>query len=161
MDQGKNTLPTILGGLVIGAIFLGGGVALINNNDSSTTNINNPEVIGETTSANPPEETSDAVLVYNNGEYTAKGSYTSPAGDEEVEVILNVENNTVTAVTVNTLATNPVSVKLQNAFSEGVSDVIVGKTLDEVEYPRVVNGSSLTGEGFINAVEEIKTQALI
>ncbi len=168
-ENQSNSIPVIVGGLVIEAIVLGGSFALINNgqeaansNVQTETEDTSSNVIGETTTSNPPEETELGLeLVYNNGEYTAVGTYTSPAGSEEVEVKLNIENDTITAVDVMPKATNPVSVKLQNAFKDEISNVIVGKNINEVEYPGNVNGSSLTGYGFIEAVEQIKANALI
>lgn len=117
----------------------------------------------EDTTEAPPNDpaTSGLVLIYENGTYSANGNYTSPAGQEEVSVNLTVENDVVTAVTVTPMATNPGSVKNQTAFSEGISDVIVGKSLAEISDPGVVNGSSLTGDGFAMAVEQIRVDALI
>jgi uncharacterized protein with FMN-binding domain len=95
---------------------------------------------------------------YKNGVYAAKGSYSSPAGGETVDVMLTIVGDKVTNATFKGNATNPASVNWQNKFSQGFNDVVVGKSVDEISLT-VVNGSSLTPKGFMDALVKIKTQA--
>lgn len=96
---------------------------------------------------------------YKDGTYTAIGGYISPAGEETVEITLVVKNDVVISGTSVTKATNPVSVKLQNLFKDGFNEVVAGKSIDELSLT-VVNGSSLTPKGFMDALMKIKEQAI-
>lgn len=97
---------------------------------------------------------------YEDGEYTSRGVYISPAGEEEIEVSLTIEDGTVIAAEFEGFATNPGSVKWQGEFGEGFEAAVVGKSIDELNLT-VVNGSSLTPEGFKDALENIKEEARI
>jgi uncharacterized protein with FMN-binding domain len=96
--------------------------------------------------------------VYKDGTYAAKGNYNSPAGLETVDVSLTLKDDTVTNATVSGEATNPKSKVMQGNFVDGFKEFVVGKSLDDVAVD-VVNGSSLTGKGFMDAVAKIKAQA--
>jgi uncharacterized protein with FMN-binding domain len=96
--------------------------------------------------------------IYTDGTYEATGSYTSPNGQEEVDVSITLESDIITAVTVTPEATNPNSVNYQNQFADGIAAVVVGQSIDEIEVSRVA-GSSLTSGGFNEAVETIKSEA--
>ncbi|MFB2554308.1 FMN-binding protein [Herbiconiux liangxiaofengii] len=95
---------------------------------------------------------------YKDGTYEATGSYTSPNGQEEIDVSITLAGDVITAVTVTPEATNPNSVNYQTQFADGISEVVVGKKIDEIEVSRVA-GSSLTSGGFNEAVETIKSEA--
>ena len=95
---------------------------------------------------------------YADGTYEATGGYTSPNGQEEVDVSVILEGDIITAVTVTPEATNPNSVNYQTQFADGIAAVVVGKDIDEIEVSRVA-GSSLTSGGFNKAIETIKSEA--
>ncbi|MBT4384559.1 hypothetical protein HOD30_02310 [Candidatus Peregrinibacteria bacterium] len=97
---------------------------------------------------------------YKDGSYSSVGNYNSPAGPEEVTVNLTVNEDIVTAVTITTGSANDVSVKHQELFSDGIASLVNGVALDEIDNVGAVNGSSLTGAAFDEAVAAIKTQAL-
>jgi len=99
-----------------------------------------------------------ALNMYKDGSYTADGAYQSPAGGEGVTVSLTVKNDIVTDAMFSGDATHKKSIAMQAAFAEGFKEQVVGKSLDEVSVG-VVNGSSLTGEGFMAAVTKIKSEA--
>lgn len=96
---------------------------------------------------------------YKDGTYTADGTYKSPNGTETVGVQLTLANGTVSAVDITEHPSNPNTRKFQGQFASGVSDQVVGKSLDEIKVSKVA-GSSLTSGGFNQAVDQIKTQAL-
>ncbi len=102
--------------------------------------------------------TSSSGQLYKNGTYSADGVYRSPAGGEIVHVSLTLKDDLVTDATFTGDATSPKSKAMQAAFSEGFKEQVVGKSLDEVSVG-VVNGSSLTSGGFMDAVTKIKTEA--
>jgi hypothetical protein len=100
----------------------------------------------------------DSDTIYANGSYTETGVYTSPAGQEEVTVSITLADDVIASATFTGNATNPGSVKNQEKFAEGYSALVVGKKIDEVALT-VVNGSSLTGIGFMDALAAIKDEA--
>lgn len=97
---------------------------------------------------------------YKDGSYTATGMYSSPAGQEEVEITLTVSNDTVTAAKFVGKASNPGSVKNQELFDKGFKQLVVGKPIDSINLT-VVNGSSLTPKGFMDALLKIKSEASV
>lgn len=101
---------------------------------------------------------SDATAPYTDGEYTAEGAYQTPETVETISVTLTLEDDTVTAVDVTGDPMAPETERFQGQFIDGISDVVVGKKLDELQVDRVA-GSSLTSGGFNQAVEAIKTLA--
>jgi len=101
----------------------------------------------------------DTSATYADGTYTASGSYTAPSGQEEVEVELTLEGDTVTAVTVTPTATDRQAAGFQQQFADGISAEVVGKDIDSLDVSRVA-GSSLTSGGFNAAVEAIKAEAV-
>lgn len=95
---------------------------------------------------------------YKDGTYSAVGVYRSPAGGEQVDVTLTLANGVVTDATFTGEATNPKSVAYQDNFAKGFKEEVVGKSIDSLSLT-VVNGSSLTPMGFMDAVAKIKAEA--
>lgn len=119
------------------------------------------EVMTETNQTIVTPATDEAMMMkgsYVDGVYTASGNYQSPAQLEEVEVTLTVTDGVVTDAKFVGLATHPTSKTLQGKFSEGFKEEVVGKKIDDISLT-VVNGSSLTPKGFMDALSKIKTQA--
>jgi uncharacterized protein with FMN-binding domain len=113
---------------------------------------------GASTSTGAAPAPAEGAGAYADGTYEATGSYTSPNGQEEVDVSITLESDIITAVTVTPEATNPNSVNYQNQFADGIAAVVVGQSIDEIDVSRVA-GSSLTSGGFNEAVETIKSEA--
>jgi len=112
------------------------------------------------TTASTPAAKIDAAMAkdYTDGEYTAKGSYLTPGGEREINLSLTIKDNQITASTFEGLATDPASVRFQGEFGDNYKAMIVGKNINEVQLTKV-SGSSLTPQGFMDALEKIKTQA--
>ncbi len=109
-------------------------------------------------SATPSAAAASGAAAFQDGSYSATGTYTSPAGPEAIEVSATIADGVVTEVTVTGKATNPNSIRFQKEFSEGVSAQVVGKPLESVEVDTVA-GSSLTGAGFNEAIAAIQEEA--
>jgi uncharacterized protein with FMN-binding domain len=101
----------------------------------------------------------DTSASYADGDYSAEGSYISPAGEQSVKVELTLADDIVTAVTVTPEADDPQAQGFQQKFAGGIADAIVGKDIDSLNVSRVA-GSSLTSGGFNKALESIKADAL-
>lgn len=95
---------------------------------------------------------------YADGTYTAEGSYQTPETVETISVTLTIADDVVTAVEVTGDPQARESEQYQGQFIGGIADVVVGKSLDDIQVDRVA-GSSLTSGGFNQAVEEIRTDA--
>ncbi|MDD7963369.1 FMN-binding protein [Microbacterium thalli] len=95
---------------------------------------------------------------YTDGSYTAEGSYQTPEGPETITVTLTIASDAVSDVEVVGEPTRRESKQYQEEFIGGIDDLVVGKSLDDIEVDRVA-GSSLTSGGFNAAVEEIRTDA--
>lgn len=105
-----------------------------------------------------PQEGAMMENSYKDGTYSASGAYTSPAGPENVEVTLTLKDGSVTNVAFKGNAENEKSKFMQEKFGEGISAEVVGKSIDSLNLA-VVNGSSLTPKGFMDALEKIKQEA--
>jgi uncharacterized protein with FMN-binding domain len=95
---------------------------------------------------------------YADGTYTAEGSYSSPGGQESIEVELTIADGVVTDVTVTPEATSGNAARFQQEFASGIADEVVGKELSDLSVDKVA-GSSLTGDGFNAALDEIRADA--
>lgn len=93
-----------------------------------------------------------------SGTWTETGDYSTPGGQESVEVTLTAKDGTVTAVKVTGSGDSPNAQQYQSAFISGISAAVVGKPLATLEVG-AVSGSSLTGNGFDAAVEKIRADA--
>lgn len=96
--------------------------------------------------------------VYQDGTYSADGTYVSPNGTETVGVELTLASGTVTAVNITQHPSNPNTRKFQGEFAGGIAAQVVGKSIDELNVSKVA-GSSLTSGGFNQALDKIKAEA--
>ncbi len=95
---------------------------------------------------------------YTDGTYTAEGSYSTPGGQESISVEVTVADDAVTAVTVTPEASGGNAERFQTEFASGIADVVVGQELDGLSVDKV-SGSSLTGDGFNAALDQIRADA--
>lgn len=111
-----------------------------------------------------PEETQtvqpDATLGdYADGTFEATGNYQSPNGAETVGVSLDLVDGIIQAVTVTPNPSNATTERYQGIFRDNIAAEIIGVPLAEVKVDRVA-GSSLTGGGFNDALDQIREAAL-
>jgi uncharacterized protein with FMN-binding domain len=112
---------------------------------------------GGTSSATPA--TTNANTTYKDGMYSAEGGYQSPGGAEAIKVRVAIKNNAVVDSTVTpSVTTDDEAQEFQSDFINGYKNLVVGKNVNDIHVSRV-SGSSLTSEGFNNALEQIKNQA--
>ena len=95
---------------------------------------------------------------YEDGTYTAEGTYSTPESVETITVTVTLESDIITAVEVTGNPSKPESKVYQGKFIGGISEEVVGKDIDEISVSRVA-GSSLTSGGFNAAIETIKDDA--
>jgi uncharacterized protein with FMN-binding domain len=95
---------------------------------------------------------------YADGTYSADGSYATPESVETINVTVTLENDVITAVEVTGDPQKRESEQYQGQFIGGIADVVVGQDIDDIQVSRVA-GSSLTSNGFNEAIEAIKSEA--
>ena len=95
---------------------------------------------------------------YKNGMFSAAGEYQAPSGKEEINVSLTLRNGVITDATYAGTAMQGRSKMMQEAFGAGYKQLVVGKSIDSLSLD-VVNGSSLTPMGFMDAVKKIRMEA--
>lgn len=93
-----------------------------------------------------------------NGIYESVGQYTSPEGEETVGVKVTLENGIITASEVTVQATDEISKRMQGKFKDAYQKEVIGKPISSIDLG-VVGGSSLTPNGFEDALKKIREQA--
>lgn len=142
--------------IVIGVVVLaliGFAVMKFGNNTAPATNTAPNDQIQPTVTVEVMKKSK-----YSDGTYEAVGNYISPAQREEIDITLTLKDNVVTDATFVGKATHEKSKAMQALFSEGFKEQVVGKPIDSIALT-VVNGSSLTPKGFMDALQKIKKEA--
>ncbi|MFJ9714204.1 hypothetical protein [Streptomyces sp. NPDC101234] len=94
--------------------------------------------------------------MYQNGEYSATGWYGSLPS--HITVFLTLTEGVVSDVSVTPHAKGFVSRWYQKRFAKAVPGVVAGKHIDDIRLDRLA-GSSVTTDGFNDALERIKADA--
>lgn len=105
-----------------------------------------------------PGDSSQGTGQYRNGTFFAAGNYLSPGGLEEVDVNLVLADDIITSAEVVAKATSPTSKFFQDDFVAHYQPFVAGKSIADLHLTKI-SGSSLTPQGFNDALEKIKTQA--
>ena len=132
------------------------GVTLTNKSDNTTATNTSPQDTAASSSVN--KSLANDSVTYKDGEYSATGKYSSPGGQESIDVSLTVASNTVTAISANAKAADHESKEYQNKFLSAYKNLVIGKKINNMQLDRV-SGSSLTSQGFNSALEQIRTKA--
>ena len=148
-------------GLAVGSLAVLAGCQAGDVSVTATTDVVDDSTATDSTEVMETPDVVDQPAVMGpiaDGTYTVVGGYQSPNGPETVVVTLSVADGVVTAADVEPQATNATSSRYQGQFAGGIADEVVGKPLAEVEVGRVA-GSSLTGRGFNEALDQIRSEA--
>jgi uncharacterized protein with FMN-binding domain len=94
---------------------------------------------------------------YEDGTYEARGTY--GGGPSYLDVTVTIDADIITDVQVDTPATNSTSLEYQEAFAAAVPAEVIGKDLSEVSVGKLA-GSSSTPDGFNDAIDQIREQAV-
>ncbi|WP_415077173.1 hypothetical protein [Microbacterium sp.] len=142
---------------VVGVVALAGCSSAADAEEDTVAATSTPTATASA-SASASSSASAASSTYVDGTYTAEASYQSPGGLEEVTVTVTLVDDIITDVEVTADAASTQSKQYQSEFIDGIAAVVVGKDIDEISVSKV-SGSSLTSEGFNDAIAEIKTEA--
>lgn len=145
-----DNLTLFIGGTAIIITISAGILAGLNSsktNANYTSSIRNINIFGNIEKMN-----------FKDGKYIAEGKYNSPEGTVSIDLTIDIKDNKIESVEV-IPKVGLISGSYQEMFGKDISRVVKGKPLDAPFDLSQVNGSSLTGIGFRNAVEDIKRQA--
>lgn len=123
---------------------------------SDLNNADTEPVVNTETPTSTSTDEDDSV--YKDGVYSATGNYVSPGGAEEVGVTVTLKDDIITTVEVALNSPRPTSQEFQGIFAANYKPLVLGKNIDDVELSKV-SGSSLTSQGFNDALLKIKTEA--
>ncbi len=154
MNNAPNKKIVIAIVIVLLALAAGGGYLLARDAEPGVSSTNDQSSQSRTTD----DSASTSTDSYADGEYQAVGSYRSPAGNESLEVTLTLSGGTVSDANVTSKAKNSTSRGYQQDFIGSFKSEVIGKSISEIELD-AVGGSSLTPNGFNEAVEQIKQDA--
>lgn len=173
--QGSNT-PKVVGALVISAALIIGVYFVVSSlgSDPETSNTTSTVSVTKTESSNDSTDTTAtaespivdsvtaeqaAVLVYADGTYSVSQSYRVPEGHtEDISIELTLSGDKISAIAVDTVASNDESAQYQSGFDTLIVGEVEGKTLDDADVSRL-GGASLTSNAFNDLLEAVRNEA--
>lgn len=134
-----------------------GGVAYVTKDGATMNEAGSTDNSASTTA---PDAGTGGVssATYADGTYSATGEYRSPEGQQSIDVTVTLAENTIRDITATGTADSGTSQQYQDKFESGYKAEVVGKNINEVNLSRVA-GSSLTPQGFNDAISKIKDDA--
>ena len=148
-------------GRACAALTAAAGIALLAGCSPTASEAEEPETADTGSSQATDSGSGDTTTgsgSYADGTYTAEGSYATPESVETIKVTVTLEDDVITAVEVTGDPQKRESEQYQGQFIGGIADVVVGQDIDDIQVSRVA-GSSLTSNGFNQAIEAIKSEA--
>lgn len=162
MEQPKSPNKAIIGIVVVVLLAAAATAVVVLSSKSATTDEATTTTTSSSTSPSPSTSTtttdSSSTTTYKDGTYTATGSYQTPGGTESIGVTVTPSGDMITDASVTQNASGGEAEEYQSAFAGGFKSLVVGKKIEDVSLTRVA-GSSLTPNGFNNAIAAIESQA--
>jgi uncharacterized protein with FMN-binding domain len=163
--QQKKIVAT-LAVLVVTAVIVLGVKALTNRSAAVAARATSSGIQATAPASSAPAPTAaagsgsskSAAATYKDGSYNASGSYNSPGGLEGLKVSVTLQNDVITATSAQPGANDPDAQQFQDDFIANYKQFVVGKDINTVQLSNVA-GSSLTSQGFNDALDRIKSQA--
>lgn len=172
MESSKTPNKAVIGIVVVALLAIAATAVIVlgaNGNETAQDNSaaetvastsTSPEASASTSPSTSTEATAESsTAAYKSGTYTATGSYQTPGGRESIGVTVTLSSDgTITDASVSQQGQRGESQEYQAKFASGFKSLVVGKKIDSVSLTRVA-GSSLTPNGFNNAINSIESQA--
>jgi uncharacterized protein with FMN-binding domain len=157
-NSANKKIMAVVGLLVIvAAIGLGYAVSAGKKSDTASLTPTPAASPGPGTTAVPTVASANTAG-YKDGTYTATGSYDTPGGPESLNLSVTIKNGAVAGTSATGSGRDHDSVNYQGRFISGYKSLIIGHSIDAISLSRV-SGSSLTSQGFNDALSQIKSQA--
>lgn len=164
MKETKKLHPALAALIVIVLVGIVASVAIVIKNSNDNSNSAPHDAIhdhshGATDPVDAPASTDTSS--YRNGTYEAIGSYVSPGGKESVDVTITIKDGKIIETSMTAKASDPEAKQHQQLFADHYKELIVGRKLNDVGSLSRVAGSSLTSNGFNDALDQIKNDARV
>jgi len=157
MEPARKIHPALAALIVIVLVGIVATAVIVINMDKGTDTETTQTT--ETTPVSDANTDTDAVTSsYKDGTYSATGSYSSPGGRESIKLTVTIKDGVIVSTSLDEKASNGEAKEYQDDFDNGYKTLVVGKNINEVSLSRVA-GSSLTSNGFNDALDEIKSDA--
>lgn len=158
MEQKPKIHPAVAALIVIVLVGIVASVVIIvNTNNKSNTTDTTGFVTDSNDTQNAATDSTD-VSEYKDGTYSATGTYLSPGGRESVELTVTIKDGVITDTSLKADAASRESEEHQELFIDNYKTLVVGKSINGLSLSRVA-GSSLTSNGFNDALDEIRDDA--
>jgi uncharacterized protein with FMN-binding domain len=159
----KRKMQAIIGLIAIVLILAVTAITVPSSNGMTSTSSNAPAPTpvaptSQSIASTTPVASAASSSKYKDGSYNAKGSYFSPGGNEAINVSVTLANDVVTAANATSGANDPTAASYQTIFIGGYKKFVVGKNISSIKLTNV-SGSSLTSQGFNDAIKQIEHQA--
>ena len=160
MDQKPKLHPAVAAIIVIVLIGIVASVVIVvnANKDTEDTQASPATSSQNTTETNNTTTESTDTSTFKDGSYSATGSYLSPGGRESVELTVTIKDGVITDTSITTDAASNDARRYQKLFADNYKEFVVGKKVNGLSLSRVA-GSSLTSNGFNDALDEIRDEA--
>ncbi|HET9098493.1 MAG TPA: hypothetical protein VFN51_02650 [Candidatus Saccharimonadales bacterium] len=125
---------------------------------TSLTSRNKSNMAASTTNPMVMASAKQTNLSFKDGTYTAVGTYESPGGQESIMVSVTLKNNIVSDTSAKSGANDDIAMAYQSQFINGYKKQVIGKKISSLNLTNV-SGSSLTSQGFRDAIKQIEQKA--
>jgi uncharacterized protein with FMN-binding domain len=156
----KRKIQAGLALVALSTVIIVTAVATSSTNSMSmkTASATSPTTTTTQAATSTPTTAATAGSTYKDGTYSATGSYFSPGGQESIKVNVTLKNDIVTASSAVSGANDPTAQVYQMSFINGYKIYVIGKDISSIKLSNV-SGSSLTSQGFNNALKQIEQHA--
>lgn len=160
MENSKSPNKAVIAIVVVALLAIAATVVIVTTNnkqatDAASTSTSDTPTTSPTNESDVQSESDGAV---KDGAYSATGTYSTPGGTESIGVKVTLTDSMITEASVTTMGETGEAQEYQSKFASGFKSQVVGKKIDEVSLSRVA-GSSLTSNGFNDALSDIEKQA--
>ncbi|MCB9361864.1 hypothetical protein H6504_00370 [Candidatus Woesearchaeota archaeon] len=134
----------------------------LSGSDSPTDTLPEEDVADDMLMREEPEKTEEDKFeeqlstILEDGSYSEEFTYAQPKGMNRASLDFTIEDGVITEFFVEEIEAEDISKRKIKAFNEGVGEYVLGKSIEEVELPTVVSGSSLTTAAVAEKLDEIK-----
>ncbi|MDB5182611.1 MAG: hypothetical protein JWO47_395 [Candidatus Saccharibacteria bacterium] len=128
----------------------------LSSSSATDTTTPTPAATDTTTTTTPTTDTSTSS--FKDGTYTATADYATPENTENIKVTVTLKDGIVTDTSAAASAISRESKEYATEFVQNYKSFVVGKSIASIKLSRV-SGSSLTSQGFNDAISQIENQA--
>ena len=164
-SNSKAIIPIITGGVLLLVTVSSGILALSldkSSNYASTSSIPTTTIFSPIVYLSETPNTYTTIIPttllkvgFKDGTYTENGNYESPIGPSHIKVTITIKNSNIVSVNIGDIENNT-NGYYQQLFNDGVNPTVVGKPIDSSFDLSVINGASLIGSAFQEAIDKIQ-----